>query len=378
VHNRTEPAAGDIDGDGLPEIVAVREDERIMAFEYDSVSDAWICKWITGDEVKISGNHEYSVDYPSVTLADIDEDGEPEVIVGRLVLNGADGSRKWAEEPPKDFYGLHNSCVADLDLEGAPELLLGKAAYHSDGSQYWAFDNLPLGFTAVGNFDDDPFPEIVAVGDGKVCLLEYNGVMKAGWPVYLPVDKGKERGHGGSPTVADFDGDGRPEIGVAGATKYAVFKPGPDGGTVLWCRDIQDTSSNITGSSVFDFEGDGSAEVVYADEQRLYIFDGKTGNDKTESIAVGSITRIEMPVIADVDNDNNAEIVVAANNSRKMNGKYGPYHGIRVFGDANDSWVNTRKKERSPAFQAGMHRMKIRKSRERKISNLWGFTWEKK
>jgi hypothetical protein len=35
-------------------------------------------------------------------------------------------------------------------------------------------------------------------------------------------------------------------------------------------------------------------------------------------------------------------------------------------------------KERDPALQAGMHLMKIRKSRERKISNLQRFTWEKK
>ena len=47
---------------------------------------------------------------------------------------------------------------------------------------------------------------------------------------------------------------------------------------------------------------------------------------------------MELPVIADVDNDNNAEIVVVANKYGKIDN-----HGILVFGDTNDTWVNTRK-----------------------------------
>jgi hypothetical protein len=31
------------------------------------------------------------------------------------------------------------------------------------------------------------------------------------------------------------------------------------------------------GSSVFDFNGDGKAEVVYSDEYHLWMYDGSTG-----------------------------------------------------------------------------------------------------
>ncbi len=99
----------------------------------------------------------------------------------------------------------------------------------------------------------------------------------------------------------------------------------------------------MTGSSVFDFDGDGRAEVAYADEQHFRIFDGATGLVLFET-PNSSVTGIEYPVIADVDNDNRAEIVIVANNW------YGPslidgkgFHGVRVFEDANDNWVNTRK-----------------------------------
>jgi hypothetical protein len=88
---------------------------------------------------------------------------------------------------------------------------------------------------------------------------------------------------------------------------------------------------------VFDFEGDGRAEVVYADETTMRIFDGATGEILYEDATHGSHTRIEMPVIADVDNDGNAEIVVPEN------GSGGGSPGIDVWADASDNWVRTRR-----------------------------------
>ena len=35
----------------------------------------------------------------------------------------------------------------------------------------------------------------------------------------------------------------------------------------------------MTGSPVFDFEGDGKAEVVYNDECHLYILSGEDGSE---------------------------------------------------------------------------------------------------
>ena len=94
------------------------------------------------------------------------------------------------------------------------------------------------------------------------------------------------RGTGGPPTVADFDGDGLPEIAAAGASAYTVFdldctgEPLPEGCAsegVLWSQASQDQSSNKTGSSVYDFEGDGQAEAVYGDECFLRVYNGASG-----------------------------------------------------------------------------------------------------
>src|SRR5262249_28109197 len=150
-----------------------------------------------------------------------------------------------------------------------------------------------------------------------VYALDGREVFTATLPGALP-------GSGGPPTIADFDGDGRVELAAAGATTYAVFDPDctgtPDPQTcaamttdgVLWFQPSQDLSSNVTGSSVFDFDGDGRAEVVYGDECFTRVYDGLTGKVLYSRYRT-SCTWYENPVIADVDADYNAEIVSTSN-----------------------------------------------------------------
>ncbi|MFQ5492225.1 MAG: LamG domain-containing protein, partial [Phycisphaerae bacterium] len=190
------------------------------------------------------------------------------------------------------------------------------------------------GFSAVGNFDADIQAEVVVVWEwNNIALLDDDGTVLS--TATLPGSQAR----GGPPTIADFDNDGQPEIGVAGGTRYAVFDVTgtPPVLSLLWSAPVQDTSSNSTGSSVFDFEGDGRAEVVYSDECNLFVFDGATGNIRLQTSA-SSQTRLENPIVVDVDGDCNAEIVVPAN----IFGCFGPDQGILVYGDLNDSWVNTR------------------------------------
>jgi hypothetical protein len=114
---------------------------------------------------------------------------------------------------------------------------------------------------------------------------------------------------------------------------------------VLWHVTTQDASSNITGSSVFDFDGDGRAEVVYNDEAYIRIYPGLDGTVLAQ-VAQNSHTLIEYPLIVDVDADGNAEIVFAANAAvnrcAAIPGYDGLRAGIRVFRDATDNWVGTR------------------------------------
>jgi hypothetical protein len=80
-------------------------------------------------------------------------------------------------------------------------------------------------------------------------------------------------------------------------------------GRVLWTQPSQDLSSARTGSSVFDFNGDGRAEVVYGDECYVRVYDGQTG-EVVFSQARFSSTWQENPIVADVDADYAAEMVM--------------------------------------------------------------------
>jgi hypothetical protein len=160
--------------------------------------------------------------------------------------------------------------------------------------------------------------------------------------------------------VADFDGDSKPEVAAAGYSGYVLFDPecaktpkpafchAPG---IRWLKQTKDISSGATGSSVFDFNGDGAAEVVYRDECWLRVYDGKTGKVRF-AMAVTSGTILENPVIADVDTDGHADLVVPG---QKISG-YGfcqaepelglppgmGTQGILVLQDPKNRWMPSR------------------------------------
>ena len=318
INTTTSVAVGDIDNDGRPEIVASDiSGVRLIAFEHDGTF-----KWR-------SPNLE-TLYWGAPSLADLNGDGTPEIIVGRQALDNT-GAVLWTGTGGRGNQGTTGpmSLVADIDLDGSPEVVAGNTAYSASGSIEWGPSGLPDGYNAVADFDDDDFAEIVLVSGGTVRLLEHDGTVKWG-PVSIPGG-----GAGGPPTVADYDNDGEVEIGVAGANRYAVFETN---GSLKWAAVTQDSSSNRTGSSVFDFEGDGSAEVVYSDELTLRVYRGTDGLVLFQT-PLSSCTWHEYPLVADVDADGNAEIVAVANN----NCGFGPQRGIYVYGDSADSWVTTRK-----------------------------------
>ncbi|MCI0575506.1 MAG: tandem-95 repeat protein [Chloroflexi bacterium] len=341
-------AAGDIDNDGKPEIILSSlvfnlhplssgvPTTRLVAFEHTGAR-----KWFTADYVTHPQGQPTNRDNP--TIADLDGDGTPEIIVGANVFNN-NGHLRWSGSGGQAFQSARNqdkndsgaiSIVANLDMAGNPELVTGNTAYRSDGSIYWQvpYDD---GYPAVANFDDDGYPEIVVVARGRIRLHEHDGTLIWG-PFILPSTTANA---GGAPTIADFDADGQPEIGVAGADRYVVYETD---GSLKWQTTTQDASSNMTGSTVFDLDGDGNFEVLYRDERRFRIYRGSDGVVLYEHI-LSSETMNEEVVVADVDADGNAEILVTSDRARRVPNIPNAERtfGLRVFGDANDNWVSAR------------------------------------
>lgn len=362
-------AAGDLDGDGVPELVAITKSgtanntlivNGTIAFRRTADDGtAWEVLW-HNQTYPSSSSHTHGG--AAISIADLDADGEPEVVIGNFALDGQDGTLLWDGDVTATAGGYvggvgnngflgPSSAVADMDLDGMLEVAAGNTVYEHDGSVKWEYtyagNNSTCGgsltcdgFTAFANFDDDDEGEVVIVRLGEVFVIDDDGseLHRA----QIPVDNCNAN-EAGPPTIADFDGDGRPEIGTASSDFYVVVDWDCDpaalpaecaGDWILWQAANEDCSSRVTGSSVFDFEGDGAAEVIYADETTLRIFDGSTGAVLFTDTTHNSHTRLEMPVIADVDDDGNAEMVIPEN---------GTNTGIVVWEDASDNWVRTRR-----------------------------------
>lgn len=322
VTNRGSAAIADIDGHGAPEIIiSDKYRTKLIALHHDG-SLLWAVP--TGPTRNRS-----SFVSDSITVADLNQDGSPEIIQGDHVFDNA-GNLLWVGGA--DYGGIGSSgygyvpVAADVTpVSDGMEVVAGRTLYGADGHVIWNRSDIPCdGLNAVADFGYPNPPQIVLVSCGTVYLLNRDG--STIWNTALAGG-----GRGGPPTIGDFGGEGIPQIGVAGAGAYAVY--GADG-SIRWSSPTSDYSSNVTGSSAFDFLLDGRVEVLYADEQKLRIYDGATG-DVLWSIDNRSATTLEYPIVVDVDNDGHADIVSGANWGAS-------YAGVRVFSAANGGWAPTR------------------------------------
>ncbi len=308
-------ACGDLDGDGSVEIVAA------SSAGVDVVDRFGNPVWST---FACSGHMDGTSDAPGI--ADMDHDGDPEVIIGNCILDNegnvvGQGAYGWGSSSNVGSAGF----AVDIDQDGELEAVAGNALYSKDGTAVW-YNGQRDGYPAVGNFDGDANGEIVVTGDARLRIQDDNGTVLC--EASIPSASGS---YGGPPTVADFDGDGQAEIGVAANSTYTVFESDC---SVKWqVTGTTDPSSGNTGSSVFDFEGDGVADVVYADEHWVWVFDGRDGSVKMQDANHTNNTWLEYPTIADINADGSADIAVC-----NTPGSWGRMTGVSVFADADQSW----------------------------------------
>jgi hypothetical protein len=381
----SSPAVGDLDGDGRAEIVALRRPNGLIAWRWDAASDSFVQLWQSAvcnpDGTRTEDPIEHENRWTSVSIHDLDDDGTPEILDDHAIYD-ADGCLMYAGVPDRFGYHLGGiAVVADVDEDGQMELVGGDAIWEWNGTtrelelESYVTMTQPRGHVAVADFGNYPIEslggrdvgEIAVVSLGQIRVQTIDGTVVFG-PFPIPFDPMyPDGGTGGAPTIADFDGDGRVEVATAGGSRYAVFDLDcVDGGDaagcggrtetsgILWAQPSQDQTSNVTGSSVFDFDSDGAAEVVYADECFLRIYEGATG-DIVYSAPRSSATAYENPVIADVDGDFHTEIVASANDYVLMGlgcptedplrpaTSYSPRHGIVVLRDAMDRWAASRR-----------------------------------
>jgi len=310
-------AVGDIDADGQPDVCMPGWTSSVVCVE----GDTGAFKWAAGSEISIFGG---------IVLSDMDGDGFSEVVYGRQIFDHQGnvlgvGTGGYGGI---DFYGYpaFASVVADWDGDGTQEVVAGNTVYEMDGSTSWT-DGGNDGLVAIVDLDLDGLPDLVRSGDFAITAVLNDGTER--WTMATPGG-----GPGGPPSIADLDNNGQPDILVSDFTQLTALDAA---GNLLWAVPIRDTSSGTLGVSTVDLDGDGYLEVVHADEITWRIIDGFTGAVVHEDTGHASSTGGEYPIIADVDADGEAEILLASNN-----GNFSGWNGLRVFGSGGLGWPMTR------------------------------------
>lgn len=341
-------AGGDLDGDGVPEIVAYGADGSTWALTYKQ--SQWQLLWKAPMPAGAlwapcnTANHRCPLGWGGVAIHDLDDDGSPEIIREGVVFS-ATGQVLSLQPPTYASYGSGLFPVlGNLDGDAEIEMTNGAFIWAWVGGawvQEATFSGAGPGHVAIADFgaygsgNPAQAPEIAVVRSGLVTVYATTGEIVQG-PMAVPGG-----GSGGPPTVSDFDGDGLAELAVAAQGAYTVYdvdcgaSPRPNGvcpagvcdynggpcpTDIAWSRATQDISSSVTGSSVFDFEADGASEVVYADECFVRVYDGSTG-DVLFSHYRSSCTWNENPIVADVDGDFRAELITPSNKACSPDGQ---------------------------------------------------------
>jgi hypothetical protein len=318
------PAVGDIDDDGLPDIVAAVGifGGTLVAFEHDGTP-----KW--------TGNGVFGAMVGSaIGIGNFDNEGAAEIYVGGMLARGDTGETIFNAPPQAGLFSeqLTAPVAADLDGDDDLEFVRGQDAYHHDGTVYYSNPMQSGGFPQIGNLDDDDDPEIVMISANGISVYEHDGTAKyvdvrpsgdpAGFSWFRPA------------TIHDFDGDGDAEFAVSSANHYAAYHADA---SVMWIADVSD-ASGIAGGTAFDFLGDGTAEAIFADEYYLFAFD--IDGAPLMQVDRSSGTLIEYPSVADVDNDGAAEIMVVSNMNFDME-QLTPT--LQVIRDSQDRWIQARR-----------------------------------
>lgn len=302
-------AIADVDNDGFPEVIAGTTDKRVAAvdrtgaIEWRSAAFSW----------------QY---YPQPVVADLEGDGDVEIVMDIAVVEGSGGATV------ATLSGISSSwrapVTADLDADGFQEILLAENVYDHRGVRKWSVSRTgDSTFQAVADIDGDAGGETFWVSGSQLHIHDHDGTL------IRTVSLNSSSTRPGPPAVADFDGDGSVEVAVPASTRLEMFEVD---GTRKWQATIQD-SSGIAGVSGYDINGDGIYEVLYADEVQLRIFDGATGTQLYANSSHTSGTVWEYPVVADVDNDGSAEIVIASNGSI--------WKGVTILGHSGDGWAKS-------------------------------------
>ena len=295
----SSPAIVDMNADGKDDVVITTTAGMIHLIDHQGQQI-----WMSGIQIPIS--------IPP-TIADLVEDSTPEILVvnqsGRIFcLAGKTGDPVWQYDlPGKIVWGSTAISVYDLDDDGVTEVIVGDdsgniVCLSNEGELLWQYsgDHGYAYAPSIGIIGDNPDLAIVISGS-TIPLLCLNADGSERWRV-------NKSGDGGSPVIADVNGNGQNEI-VTALDNSVMLVSG--NGNILWNHSTpKDIDSSIV---VADANDDGVTEIYAIDLSGKLVSLAPDGSERWSANVRERVRR--QPAIADINGDGNVEIIVAGYSS---------------------------------------------------------------
>lgn len=297
------PTLADLNGDGNKEVIIGGRDGRIYAIQSNG---RLLWQFDSAAALNtVAPNPGTSGVAAAPAVADLDRDGTPEVIValGKVVTVGENGgmlvlNRQGVLMPGWPRLSLDHIDSAGLDGDG-----------YADG--FWASP-------ALGDLDGDGDLEIVNGGwDMRIYAWHHDGKLVEGWPRFLYNTTWS------SPVLADLDKDGRLEIilGTDGHQGGLLVVLRGDGSEMPgFPRQIDQTI--FSSPAVGDLDGDGWLDIVVG-TGNYYTGKGYAVHAWSHTgtylpgwpVSTGNYV-LSSPAIGDIDGDGSPEVVVGCNDGK--------------------------------------------------------------
>ena len=263
------PVVGDFNDDGDPDLAIPNRNPRDPG-AVTSLLGA------DGGTFVPTGHHGAGNDPPALTIADVDANGDPDLLAPTassavaVILGGAGGAFNFLQ-----LYGVVGQtdavAAADFDGDGDPDFA---AASRFDnqvsvrlggaGATFGLPTTYAVGTTpkviATGDFNGDGDPDLVT---GNASSSDVSVLLGQPGPGFAPQVRYAVDGDPRSIAVGDVNGDSRPDIAVAvfSADSVHVLLGGP-GGTFNSQQDIPATDPESV--ALADFNGDGADDLAVA------------------------------------------------------------------------------------------------------------------
>ena len=312
-------AIADVDRDGLAEIFVQNADGFLRCYHHNGT-----LVWTSS--ATVSGPDSKS---PGLILADINGDGIPEIWSLNKIFNAVSGVELIALPEIVGKANLYMSSdkfgvmpvFADFDNDGVMELAGGNKVYKlsitnstgtsgNSASLWKSISGFDDGLTSVADIDLDGFLDLVVVRSHQMYAWKpYSGPSSN--PQLI-----SSHSHGsnsaGRALLTDVNNDGYPEILFTFGTNLAAYRYTAASQSLqqLWLKSTSDLSGATT-LTAFDFNQDGSVEIVYRDQSDMRIIDGNTGNNISVFPCLAP-TAVEYPAIVDLNRDGQADIIASS------------------------------------------------------------------